>query len=546
MNLFGTIMQLFAGLGALLVGFKMLSENTSKLANSGLRSLFNKTSKNPLVGVLIGAGATAIIQSSGATTVLIVGFVNSGIMSLYQATAMIMGANIGTTITGQIAALKSLPIAEVAMAMTLVGMALDMFLKKDKIKTFGLLLAGLGLIFIGLELMSASMDAFKESPAIVNALQVINNPFLLLLIGIVTTTIVQSSSAITSILITMAASGLVIGGGGNAILYVILGTNIGSTTTALLSSFSANTNGKRTSLIHLLFNVAGSIIFFIILLCVPKFMDLTFAKWFTDAGTQVAMFHTFFNVICTLIFLPFIKVFVWVATKIYKDKEEVKRVSHLDARVLRSPSVALQAANRELEDACALAMQAVNGSLEGFLSSNTENSEQIRANIEQVNEMGKAITEYIVKVSAGELSYADEQKIGRLHYIVGDVVRVAELADNIVKHTEKSVAQSLVFSEEVKKDLAQMTQDLNSLYETSIKAYMKNDKSVLPVLNEIEDKVDNMRRKLVQGHIDRLGEGKCQPQSSGVFINLVGNMERIGDHLHAIGYSVNEEILNKI
>ena len=156
MNLFGTIMQLFAGLGALLVGFKMLSENTSKLANSGLRSLFNKTSKNPLVGVLIGAGATAIIQSSGATTVLIVGFVNSGIMSLYQATAMIMGANIGTTITGQIAALKSLPIAEVAMAMTLVGMALDMFLKKDKIKTFGLLLAGLGLIFIGLEIFITS------------------------------------------------------------------------------------------------------------------------------------------------------------------------------------------------------------------------------------------------------------------------------------------------------------------------------------------------------------------------------------------------------
>ncbi len=546
MNLFGTIMQLFAGLGALLVGFKMLSENTSKLANSGLRSLFNKTSKNPIVGVLIGAGATAIIQSSGATTVLIVGFVNSGIMSLYQATAMIMGANIGTTITGQIAALKSLPVAEVAMAMTLVGMALDMFLKKDKIKTFGLLLAGLGLIFIGLELMSASMDAFKESPAIVEALQVINNPFLLLLIGIVTTTIVQSSSAITSILITMAASGLVIGGGGNAILYVILGTNIGSTTTALLSSFSANTNGKRTSLIHLLFNVMGSVIFFIVLLCVPKFMDLTFAKWFANAGTQVAMFHTFFNVICTLIFLPFIKVFVWVATKIYKDKEEVKRVSHLDARVLRSPSVALQAANRELKDACALAMQAVNGSLEGFLSSSTENGEQIRTNIEQVNDMGKAITEYIVKVSAGDISYADEQKIGRLHYIVGDVMRVAELADNIVKHTEKSVAQSLVFSDEVKKDLTQMTQDLNSLYEASIKAFMENDKELVPALNELEDKVDNMRRKLVQGHIDRLGEGKCQPQSSGVFINLVGNMERIGDHLHAIGSSVNEEILKKI
>ena len=543
-----SILKLLAGLGALLLGFKLLSENTEKIASGGLKRMFNKTSKNPLIGILIGAGATAIIQSSGATTVMIVGFVNSGIMSLHQATAMIMGANIGTTITGQIASLKSLPVAEVAMALTCVGMGMDMFCKKDKLKTIGLLLAGLGLIFIGLDFMSSAMDAFREMPQVVNIFKVIKNPFLLLLIGAVITGVVQSSSAVTSILITMASAGFVIGNGGSPILYIVLGSNIGSTVTALMSSFTANVNGKRTAIIHLLFNTVGSLIYFIIFFVWDKvaptsFMDMTFGKWFSDAGTQVAMFHTFFNLTCSIIFLPFIKVFVWLATKIYKDKEgEQGRVSHLDNRALRMPAVAIDCVKREINDTCALAMKTVNDSLTAFIEKDDSKVMDIREEIEQVNEMGKAITEYVVKVSTADLSYELEQEIGKFHYIIGDVVRVAELADNVVKHTEKAVKEDLIFSDEVKVDLRKMGEDLNNLHTLAMETFLSGSVANVDRVDELENNVDNMRRKLVQGHVDRLGEGKCQPQSSGVFINLVGNMERIGDHLHAIGLSVKGKI----
>lgn len=533
------ILILFAGLGALLVGFKLLSDNTAKLADTGLRTMFNKTSKNPLIGVLIGAGATAIIQSSGATTVMIVGFVNSGIMSLYQATAMIMGANIGTTITGQIASLKSLPVAEFAMALTLVGMSMEMFAKKDKVKSLGLLFAGLGLIFVGLELMSSSMTEFSKSDAITEAFRVINNPLLLLFIGVVTTGIVQSSSAITSILITMASSGLAIGGGGNAILFVVLGTNIGSTVTALMSSFSANTNGKRTSLIHLLFNTVGSLIFFIILILWKDFMSVTFASWFVDPGVQIAMFHTFFNLICTVLFIPFINVFVWVATKIYKDKEmEKARQSHLDSRVLRTPAIALQCVKREIIDACKMAIDIFDMAITNFINKDCETNDQVRAKIGEVNDIGKSIVEYVVKISSGDTSYHDEQEIGKIHYVVGDVVRVADIADNIVRHAERAAREDLVFSDGVKEELRVMANKIIELYQNVAKAYANEDKSLLPAIDAIEETIDQTRRKLVHGHIERLSEGKCHPNSSGVFINLVANLERIGDHLNSIGHSI--------
>lgn len=539
------VLNLFAGLGAFMIGFKLLSENTEKLANSGLRRMFNKTSKNPMVGVLIGLGATMIIQSSSATTVMIVGFVNSGIMSLYQATAMIMGANVGTTITGQIAALKSFKIATFAMAFTFIGIAMDMFSKKDKVKSIGLMLSGIGLVFMGLEFMSDAMSIFSNSPVIVSAFSKISNPILLMLIGVVVTAVVQSSSAVTAILITMVESGLVIGNGGNAILFAILGTNIGTCVTAMLSAISANTNGKRAALIHVMFNTFGSLIYLVLLLIWKDFMDLTFASWFTNEGTQVAMFHTFFNLSCTIIFLPFIKCFVWLAKRIIQEKKLVTEVAvrqtHLDLRMLRSPSVALDCADREIMDACAFAIEAVDSAVVGFVNSTDKDSKRISDIVERVNEMGRNVTEYAVKVSAGELSYSDEQKISNLHYIIADVVRVAELADNILNHTTKAINGQMIFSDSVKQQLLLMDENIHKLYEKTMDAYINNNHESLSEVDVLEDTIDDMRRTLVQGHIDRLGDGKCQPKSSGVFINLVGNLERVADHLHSIAHSVDNQ-----
>ena len=238
-QLFAAIVSLLSGLGVLLVGFKLLSDNIEKLANTGLKKMFSKTQKNALVGVGIGALATAVIQSSGATTVMVVGFVNAGIMNLFQATAMIMGANIGTTITAQIAALGSFDVAAYASMLAVIGMFMFMLLKKDKVKTIGLALAGLGLVFIALELMGAAMTVFRNMPIITDFLQKCSNPLLLLIFGIVFTALVQSSSAVTTIIISMVANGMTIGNGANCILYVILGSNIGSCVTAILSSIGA-------------------------------------------------------------------------------------------------------------------------------------------------------------------------------------------------------------------------------------------------------------------------------------------------------------------
>ena len=264
MNIFFDVLVPFvAGLGTFLIGCKLLSDNIEMLANNKIKSLFNKSSKSKIVGVGIGAATTAIVQSSSATTVLVVGLVNAGVMSLFQATTVIMGANIGTTVT---AFLVSLPISEIAMLFALIGIFMSMLSKKDTIKTLGIALAGLGLIFIGLESMGNAMEGIKNSDIIKDILASISNPFLLLIIGVIATAVIQSSSAMTAILISMVGSGIVIGNGGNSILFVILGTNIGTCVTALLSSIGATPNGRRASLIHFMFNFLGAIVFVIVLL----------------------------------------------------------------------------------------------------------------------------------------------------------------------------------------------------------------------------------------------------------------------------------------
>ena len=319
----GAIIGLLAGLGALLIGFKLLSDNIEKLATTGLKKLFNKTSKNRWVGIGIGASVTAIIQSSGASTIMIVGFVNAGLMSLFQATAMIMGANIGTTVTAQIASLGSFDIALYATLLAFIGAFMNMLCKTEKPKTIGLALAGLGLVFMSLDAMKTSMKVFSSSQAFTDLLQNVNNPFLLLFIGIGLTALLQSSSALTTILIAMVTAGLMIGNGPNDIIYVILGTNIGSCVTALLSSLGSSTNAKRASIIHLMFNTAGTVVFTIVFLIWKNFYtDILEVLVPGEPGMQIAVFHIMFNVSCTIIFLPFVKVFVKVATLIIKDNME--------------------------------------------------------------------------------------------------------------------------------------------------------------------------------------------------------------------------------
>ncbi len=545
------VIMMLAACGAFLVGFKFLSDNMEKLFGSSLKKLFNKTSDKKWVGVGMGAVSTAVVQSSGVTTVMVVGFVNAGIMTLHQAAAVIMGANIGTTITAQLAAFSSFDIAPIFIAMLFIGVMMEMVCKRDRIKSIGLAIAGLGLVFFGLEIMSDSMSVYKNSPAVINMLSSLSNPFVLLLFGIVFTAVLQSSSAVTTIIIAMAGQGLLIGGGGNAVLYIILGSNIGSCVTALISSIGTSVNARRASMIHLLFNITGALLFTTMLLIWSEgvvgsnFYDVTFVKWFGAPTTQIAMFHTFFNVTCTLLFLPFTKVLVKISELIVHDKKQTEKepweLVYMDKRFLATPSVALGQLQKETFRMADMSMESLRLAFNGFIERDLNAIEKVNETNENIAKISEQISNYLVRVSASGVSYADEMQVSALHSNIGDIARIAELADNLTKYTKREVKDNLIFSEGINEKLIEMHEALQKQHGLVKQVILEKEYSLLSASDELEDVIDRMRRELVAEHITRLGQGKCRPENNTVFINLVCNLERIGDHLNFIAHSLDKE-----
>ena len=552
-----TILYMLASIGALLIGFELLSDNITKLAQKGLKKLFNKTSKNSFAGVGIGAGATAIMQSSGATTIMIVGFVNAGMMSLYQATAMIMGANIGTTITAQLAALSGssggFDFGAYALGLAGVGMLTVMFGKKEKTKTIGYALAGFGILFFGLECMSISMKVPAVHDAISNVLQSVSGPFapfILFFVGIIITALVQSSSLTTSIVISLAAAGIYIGAGEgvthltNNILFLILGTNIGSCVTALISSLGANKNAKRASCIHLLFNTLGSIIFMIFFFVYKDFMVDTFVKWFGKPQTQIAMFHTFFNVMCTLIFLPFINIFVKISNVIIKDNKEEndKEITYIDERMLKSPAIALHQVRKEMSRMFEKSYETLMLALDAFLAKDDTKHVEVDKVNNELELASKKVIEYLVEIANEKIVFEDECTVSAFHRTLDDILRVGEIGDNLCKYTRRAVREDLNISELAINQLTNMKEKITDLYSYISKIFMSKNVDTLPVANEIEETIDNLRKQMVDDHFDRLNRGECSPNSSGVFVNLVNNLERAADHMMYIGENVNEAL----
>lgn len=526
-----TFSLLLAGLGVFLFGCKMLSDNMEKIANKGLKNMFFKTQDKKIVGVAIGTVSTAIVQSSSITTVMVVGLVNSGIMSLFQATTIILGANIGTTITGQIAALQTFDFAKIAMGFTGIGFLMTILFSKDKVKTIGYILAGLGLIFVGLSLMSQSMSALKTSPEIINFLSEVNNPFILFLIGLVLTAILQSSSAMTSIIISMAAAGVMIGKTSTDVLYVLMGTNVGTTSTAILSSIGADVNAKRAGIIHLMIKLFGVSLFSIVLIFWPTFMADTFEKLFPgNTATQIAMFHTVFNVCLAIVCTPLTKYIVKLSQLIIKDKKGNEHVSCLDKRLLNTPAIAIEATTKEVIYMLDRSIEAINVSLDGFIALDSSVIEKVRKINKQLEELDKQITNYCIELSSTNTDYLIEKRISSIHDNLSDITRIGELADNVTKYIDKSIRDELVFSDIVKSQLVEMKQLLNSQYKAVVEV-LKNSSSDLSIVDNYEDKVDEMRKTLVRGHVERLKNGICNPESSTVFLNLSNNLERVGDHL---------------
>ena len=528
------IVKLIAGTGVFLVGVHLLTENIEQLATNKIKELFGKTAGKKLVNVGIGALTTALIQSSGVTTVLIVGFVNIGIITLSQATAMIMGANIGTTITAQIAALSAFPITTYIQVLAGLGILTTMMCRKEKTRQVGFILAGLGLIFVGLSIMSDSMKANRDTIQLI--FENVTNPFLLFFLGIALTALVQSSSAITSVIIAMSVAGLRIGTGGNEMLFIILGTNIGSCVTALMSSFGAATNARRASMIHLMFNTFGSVIFMVILLAFPGFMSATFGRWFASPATQIAMFHTFFNLICTVIFLPLSEGFVMISQKIIPEAKTEEAFTYLDERMLLTPALAIEQLKKETVVLGDCAMDAFDTAYRAFCRKDKSAAAQVLEKIDKAQEKSNQIMAYVIKTSAvaGESA---EKEVSIVHNNVADIMRIAEIADNFVKYTERLCDNQLSLSETAAAGTNEMVDTIHKLFQFTKELILTGDLSLLPHIDSIEDKIDNYRKNLIDGHIERVNTGVCTPAISSVYINMVSNLERLGDHITYVAHS---------
>lgn len=537
-----SVILLLVGLGVFLLGFKFLGDSIEKLSASKMRALFHKAAGNRFAGVGIGALATAIVQSSSVTTVMVVGFVNAGVMTLTQAAAVIMGANIGTTITGWLVWLNQFNVMMYAMLLTLVGLVMTMVTKNNKVNTAGTLIASLGLVFVGLEIMSGSMAGVAKEPFVEDALTSVTNPLLLLLIGAGITAIVQSSSAVTSVLIVMAQNGLLIGGGGNGILFVILGTNIGTCITAVLSSIGANTNAKRACLYHLMFNVIGSIIFLIVFWIWGGFYDDVLMQWFHNDTTCITFFHTMFNVICTCLYLPFIKYLVKLTELMIPDRKKKSKVQSgegfMDKRLLVTPSLALGQLVKQTTYTAGVAIKCLNNAVAGFIAKNDSKLDDMTADVNKVGELSREITDYLLEISAMDISLNEEKLVNVLHRDNIDVVRIADIAENIVGYTHKAIDETLTFSEVVKHDLNRLMSLINEQYELVVNIVENNDLLKIKQSDEIEQEIDATKKRLLDEHIERMSRGECNAENNSLFVSLISNLERVGDHLSLMAHSV--------
>ena len=547
--MFESILLLLGGLGTFLVGLKMMGDNLQNIAGNRLKPLFNKVSNNKFMGIATGAGITAVIQSSSATTVMVVGFVNAGMMTLKQATSIIMGANIGTTITAQITALQSLPITPFLTAFACVGAFMAMS-SKDKIAKSGMLISGVGLIFVGMIFMSNSMKDFSQSQKVIDLLSSVTNPFLLMLIGLVFTALIQSSSATTSILITLCsvtADGVSLMSLQSAI-FVTLGINIGTCVTAMLASIGANTNAKRASVIHLLFNVFGTLIFLIFIFVAPLISEkLAMHYWLSKAfplvSTQIAMFHTIFNVLATLMLLPFTGGLTKLATIIIRDKkipdaEESQdkdyKFAFIDERILKSPSIALMMLRKEVVAMAQLSKQNLDIAIECITELNFDKEEDFAAREKKIDFLNKKLTKYAVKISAKDISYKEEKELASLYHAISDIERVGDYAENICESAHELVDYKLTFSPTAIEEIKMMKGAVDKLYENVLTAFEEKSLALIDEVDGYEDLVDTYNEDLARNPIVRLHNSECSSESGGIFLSIVSNLERVADHFRNV------------
>ena len=541
--LLGSLVWLLAGVGVFIVGMNFLSDALEKSAGSGMKKMLEKISNNRLSGVGIGAGVTAIIQSSSATSVMVIGLVNAGVMTLMQATPIIMGANIGTTITGVLVALKNDYFNMLMYLLAFAGVMMGFF-KSEKIKLAGLLCSGLGLIFVGLEVMS-SEQAFGNplvEELFTNVFKTIDFPLLLIFVGIIFTALIQSSSAATGVVITMVGTGVL---PLELALFIILGANIGTCVTALLASVGANANSKRVALIHFTFNVIGTVLFTALIWIFKEPAVNLLVSMFPGSDPmslqmRVSVFHVIFNVTTTALLIPFTKYLVKYSCLVIKDKkenEETVTLKYVDDRLLTTPPIALMQVKKEMDYMLSLVEENMNLSFEAMENSTLTSGDKIRSNEAVIDFTNGALTKFLIKLSANA-SESDERIIGSYFHVLNDLERIGDHAENFYEIGEEMLGKKIEFSEIGRSDIKKMRDVILNMLVISKDAFENLNKSRLSELIVLENSVDTMKKELTTNHFARLAEGNCSMEVSPYYSSAISGLERVADHLVNVGYSI--------
>jgi len=552
-----SLLTLLAGIGVFLIACQMMSSNLEAASSEKLKKLFSKASGSKLLGVGIGAVGTAAIQSSGATTVMTIGFVNAGIISLSQAATIIYGANIGTTVTAQIVALgmfggNSVSTSVIFSAFAGLGAFLSLFSKKSNYKTLGGILAGFGLLFVGLELMSGSMESFAALDGIKTFLASISNPLLLVLLGTLLTAIIQSSSVMTSIALAMVVTGLI---DINQGIFLTMGSNIGSCVVAIIAGVTSGTNAKRTALIHLLFNCSGVILFMFAALALGMF-DVSFGSVFerlfpSAPQVQLAMFHTFFNVVTVLLMLPLTGLLVAMVKRLIPERQITKdsefTLRYVNENMLRTPPVAVSQVKREILRMADIALQNVDRSFEMAVQLDFAGKNVFDRDERQLNFINQELIAFVVHLS-GERGLGDKDRayLSGTYRSIRDLERIGDYAENIVEYATALADSSQQFSDEAKYEITQLLTLIHQLFDHVIAAYKNEDLASLEKANVIEEEIDDYTKQMEEGHISRMEKGICTPSVGAQYLELSSNAERIADHMINIAKTIKSLQINKL
>ncbi len=535
MDLFD-VLSLIGGLALFLFGMNLMGSALEKKAGGQLKTLLEKMTNNPIKGLLLGLGVTAVIQSSSATTVMLVGFVNSGIMKLHQAIYTIMGANIGTTVTAWLLSLtqisgsslfiKLLKPSSFTPVLALIGIIMYMFLKNDKKKDTGMILLGFAVLMTGMDSMSAAVAGLKDVPAFTNLLTVFSNPILGVLAGAILTAIIQSSSASVGILQALSSTGTVTF---SSAIPIIMGQNIGTCVTAMISSVGANKNARRTSLVHLYFNIVGTVVLLIIFYSLNAFIDLAFVDTAIDAK-GIATVHTVFNILCTLILLPFGRLLEKMAYITIPDKEEKEEYQILDERLLVTPSVAVERSKNTVISMARISVATIRQALNGFDNYTSKLGEEVRSGEAKVDQYEDHLGTYLVKLSALDMTHADSNETTKLLHIIGDFERISDHAVNIIESAEEMKDKHSEFSGVAKQEIGLMIGAVNEILDLTLDAFCNENLKSAFMVEPLEQVVDYLKDAIKKNHIARLRKNECTIELGFILSDLITNLERVADH----------------